>query len=77
MALWMFSTCSNPPDEDTVMREAAEACADSESAGEALGCGIGYGIGAALAPVFIFILWLVGFIVLSLVWLMSKPRDWG
>lgn len=32
---------------------------------------VGTGIGVAL----IFILWFIGFLVLSLVWLMSRPRE--
>lgn len=43
--------------------------------GDALAaCQAGTAIGGGLAFTFIFFLWFVGFIVLALIWFMSRPR---
>lgn len=43
------------------------AGSEAEEAGRAIGAGIGV--------TFILILWFLGFIVLGLIWLMSRPKD--
>jgi len=45
-------------------------CANSDS-----GCQAGTAIGGALAVSFLFFLWIVGFIVLSIVWFMTRPKS--
>lgn len=46
---------------------AAPAGSDAEAAGRAIGAGLGV--------TFIIIVWFLGFIVLGLIWLMSRPKD--
>lgn len=38
-------------------------------------CQAGTAIGAGIGVTFIIIIWFIGFIVLGLVWLMSRPKD--
>ena len=38
-------------------------------------CQAGTAIGGGIAVTFIVILWFIGFIVLGLIWLMSRPKD--
>jgi hypothetical protein len=45
-------------------------------AGDALtACQAGTAIGAGIGVTFIIVIWFIGFIVLGLVWLMSRPKD--
>lgn len=43
------------------------AGSEAEEAGRAIGAGLGV--------TFIIVIWFIGFIVLGLVWLMSRPKD--
>lgn len=44
--------------------------------GDALtACQAGTAIGAGIGVTFIIFIWFIGFIVLGLVWLMSRPKD--
>ena len=43
------------------------AGSDAEEAGRAIGAGLGF--------TFIIFIWFIGFIILGLVWLMSRPKD--
>jgi hypothetical protein len=42
---------------------------------ELQGCQAGTAIGAGIGVTFIIIIWFIGFIVLGLIWLMSRPKD--
>jgi hypothetical protein len=45
-------------------------------AGQALEtCQAGVAVGGGLGVTFIIIIWFIGFIVLGLIWLMSRPKD--
>lgn len=63
MAIWMVSSLS------TAGNNCAHVAADGLAA-----CQVGTGIGAGFVFVVIGGIWFVGFIVLSLIWLMSRPQ---
>lgn len=64
IVLWIFAGTS----------AVGENCTgESGSALEA--CRAGTAIGAGLGVTFIIIIWFLGFIVLGLIWLMSRPKD--
>lgn len=45
-------------------------------AGDALTtCQAGTAIGGGLAVTFIFFIWFIGFIILSIIWFMSRPKN--
>jgi zinc-ribbon domain len=46
-------------------------CGDLTDEAEKLGCDAGEGIAVGI----IFLLWFLGFVVLSLVWFMTRPKD--
>jgi hypothetical protein len=63
MLLWVISTAQ------------ATSTNCTGKVGDALAaCRVGTGIGAGIGFTLILILWFMGFIVLSLIWMMSRPR---
>lgn len=63
MLIWLISS----------LQGTANNCAHTAS--DQLGaCQVGTGIGSGIVVVFLVGIWFVGFIVLSLIWLMSRPN---
>jgi hypothetical protein len=64
MALWIgggiAATGSGPGDCGTLSQDACEAA---------------YGLGAGIGVTALFFLWFIGFLILGLVWLMSRPKE--
>ena len=58
-AIWLFAGIGAAGD--------MTAGSDAEAAGQAIGAGLGI--------TFIIFIWFFGFIVLGLIWLMSRPKD--
>jgi hypothetical protein len=65
-AVWMIGGVASANNAENCARDSGglsvQTCTDASN--------VGTGIGVAL----IFMLWFLGFLVLSLVWLMSRPR---
>lgn len=59
MAIWVIGGAN-----------AADCAREADGASKA-GCQVGAGLGAGL----LVVLWFLGFIVLALIWLMTRPRD--
>ncbi|MEP7227251.1 MAG: hypothetical protein ABI785_07815 [Gemmatimonadales bacterium] len=52
----------------------SDSCAGKT--GDALvACEAGTAIGGGIAVTFLIVIWFIGFIVLGLIWLMSRPKD--
>jgi hypothetical protein len=60
IVIWMVSAGG-------AIGDMAPAGSEAEEAGRAIGAGIGF--------TFILMIWFLGFIVLGLIWLMSRPKD--
>lgn len=54
------------------LQGAAHNCAHT-AADQLAACQVGTGIGASFVAFIIGVLWFIGFIVLALIWLMSRP----
>ena len=61
MAIWIIGGTSSSPCPPDV------ANCDAYAAGQAIGTGIGVTI--------LFFIWLVGFLILSVIWFMTKPKN--
>lgn len=59
-AIWIIGAIAARPSKDCAPGDTL--CQDASDAGTGIGVGI------------IFVLWFIGFIVLSLIWLMTRPK---
>lgn len=67
MLIWAITGSSASQDEGAI-RDCMEGGLDRET------CETFQDVGTGIGVTVIFILWFIGFLVLSLVWLMSRPR---
>jgi RNA polymerase subunit RPABC4/transcription elongation factor Spt4 len=64
MAIWMIAGSQQSPDT---------TCA-GKTGGDLDLCQSAYHLGTGIGVTLLFFLWFIGFVVLSLVWLMSRPQ---
>src|SRR5450759_3026051 len=64
MAFWMIAGSQQTPDK---------TCAGETGSALEL-CQSAYHVGTGIGVTLLFVLWFIGFVVLSLVWLMSRPQ---
>lgn len=64
MAIWMIGGSQQTPDK---------TCAGETGSALDL-CQSAYHVGTGIGVTLLFVLWFIGFVVLSLVWLMSRPQ---
>ena len=71
MALWMFGGAKN-----VTSAESNAECVDTfEGSLNAADCEALNEVGAGLGVGILFVGWFLGFVVLSLIWFMSRPRQ--
>jgi hypothetical protein len=72
MAIWILGAISSASNNDCANETGSEFLS-AESAQSA--CEAGTAVGAGIGVAALLFLWFVGFIILSLIWLMSRPRQ--